>query len=101
MKLLIESLNKYAKDFPLESNFDLEVPDNCPLHIPDDITDNFAKNIYMKKNFHTVLSKESPIENRYWIIQKWGGIGGLKETDRNNTILNKLDSEPEVSPQII
>jgi len=91
--LLVESLKKYAKDFPLENNFNLEIPDNCPLQIPDDITDNFRRNIYLKKNLYSLLSKENTIENRYWIIQRWGRIGSLKSTARNNNILNKLDSE--------
>jgi hypothetical protein len=93
LKLLIESLKKYAKDFPLEMNFDLAMPDDCPLQIPADISDNFSRNIYLKKNLHSHLSKDSTIENRYWIIQRWGGIGSLKSTDRNNKILNQLDSE--------
>ena len=93
MKSFIEALQKYAQNNPLEVNFNWEVPDDCPLQIPDNISDAFTKNIYLKENFNSLLSKENSLENQYWIIQKWGGIGSLKATDRNNQILNKLDLE--------
>lgn len=93
MENFIEALQKYAKDNPLEMNFYWEIPEDCPLQIPDDVSDVFTRNIYLKENFNSLLSKGNSLQNRYWIIQKWGGIGSLKATDRNNLILNKLDLE--------
>jgi hypothetical protein len=90
---IIEALQKYAQENPLEVNFDWDIPDDCPLQIPDDIVDVFTKNIYLKENFNSLLSEENSLKNRYWIIQKWGGIGSLKATNRNDLILNKLDLE--------
>ncbi|GAA0828497.1 hypothetical protein GCM10009112_08960 [Marinomonas arenicola] len=95
MDTLINVLQKYANDTLLKENFEWNIPDDCPLKIPNDISDVYLRNIFLKENLHTLLSSERSLENRYWVIQKWGGVRSLKATDRNNLILNKLDSELE------
>lgn len=86
--VLIELSNKY----PLRENFSWEFPEGCPLEIPTEVESQFDRNIYLKHNLSQLLSKEN-LGNRYWVIQEWGGIRSLKQNDRNDALLLKLDSE--------
>jgi len=87
---LIEELKSIAKEFPLEEHFTWMVPEDCPLDFPSEITSNYDRNLFMKHNLSSLLVND--LTNRYWVIQKWGGIGSLKSTERNNDILSKLDA---------
>lgn len=93
MQSIIKKLRELAIEFPLEKKFNWDIPDYCPLMIPNEIEDNFSKNIYLKENFFPYLEDNTNLKNHYWIIQEWGGIRSLKENDRNNEKIIKFKKQ--------
>jgi hypothetical protein len=93
MKLLIKKLHEISEKYSIEDNFVWDIPKDCPLFIPDDITNNFQKNIYLKENLHTFLEQDVTLDGYYWIIQEWGGIKSLKKNNKNNEKLIKFKQQ--------
>lgn len=91
---LVETLIKLSKRYPLHKNYNWELPEDCPLVIPESVDNQFDRNIYLKQNLSPLLAQENLV-NRYWVIQEWGGIRSLKKNARNDDLLLKLDSELE------
>ncbi|CCN37503.1 conserved hypothetical protein [Vibrio nigripulchritudo SO65] len=95
MKNLIKELKKLARDYELSENFSWELPVNCPLDFPEGMSDQYEKNIYLKHELSSSLLGENALQNRYWVIQDWGGIRSLKKNERNDGLIQKLDAELE------
>ena len=92
MDKLIKRLKELSVLVPLEEKFDWEFPVS-PIHIPENISGTYMKNIYLKENFNKVLQNDSNLENHYWIIQEWGGIKSLKQNDRNDEKIRKFKKQ--------
>jgi len=93
MNELIDILNKLKRKYKIEDYYTWNFSDDVPITIPDYITDNFSRNIYLKENYHTALENDINLKNHYWIIQKWGGITSLKQNDRNDMKIKKFKEE--------
>lgn len=89
---LVLTLKNISQEFPLNS-IEWNMPSDCPIEIPNEHTNGYEKNIYLKENFHPILISDSTLDSHYWIIQKWGGIGGFKKNDRNNKKIRKFLEE--------
>ncbi len=85
MNVLIENIKALVTATPLE-NFTWEVPDNCPVTIPAEITGSYNRNEYLKDNFASSLGHLNN-DHLYWIINQWGGIGSFKRTEKNDALL--------------
>lgn len=83
MNDLVNTLKQIAAIFPLE-NFEWTIPSNCPVEIPDDFRSGYAKNVYLKENFHEIIGNDQTLENHYWVIQEWGRIGAFRKNERND-----------------
>lgn len=92
MDKLVKRLKELSVQVPLEENFDWEFPIS-PIKIPENISDTYLKNIYLKENFNEVLQNDLNLKNHYWIIQEWGGIKSLKQNDRNDEKINKFKKQ--------
>jgi hypothetical protein len=92
MNDIIEKLKKIAKESPL-NGFNWPFPTNCPINIPENINDDYNRNIYLKDNFHFHLGQDSTLSSHYWAIQTWGGIGAFRRNEINdNRIRNFVGS---------
>ncbi|ANF81891.1 hypothetical protein A3K93_06590 [Acinetobacter sp. NCu2D-2] len=74
-------------------NYNWQIPESCPLAIPDHITSNFDRNIYLKENLHTMLKQGDCMSIYYWMIQEWGGIASFKRNDINDAKILKFIKE--------
>ena len=83
MNDLVSTLKQIVNDFPLE-NFEWAIPNNCPVDIPTDCRSGYEKNVHLKENFRSLIGNDPTLENHYWAIQEWGGIGSFKKTEKNN-----------------
>ncbi|RON16023.1 hypothetical protein BK660_26715 [Pseudomonas brassicacearum] len=94
----MDRLEKIIKQLSVENpinKFEWKVPENCPFYIPDDIVDQYSRNVYLKENCsHAILSDKS-LDNHYWLIQIWGGIGSFKQHEKNNKRILKFLTEVE------
>ena len=64
----------------------IKIPEGCPIKIPSSCKTVYEKNIFLKENY-VQLGEEDSLPNRYWLIQKWGGIGGFKNSEKNKKLL--------------
>lgn len=92
MDNLVDKLKQISAEYPLEM-FDWAIPDSCPIDIPDDKLSAYEENIYLKENFHSVLTNDSDLSSHYWLIQQWGGIGSFKKGERNDLRIRKFISD--------
>ncbi|MGZ8935547.1 MAG: hypothetical protein ACXW04_11680 [Methylobacter sp.] len=92
MDNLIKALKKILQEFPLDQ-FDWDIPDNCPIHIPTDCKDGYSRNIFLKENFHKTIRNDQTLASHYWAIQDWGGIGSFKRNDKNDRRINSFIEE--------
>ncbi len=95
MERLVKALKELAELYPLDQHYEWDIPSGCPLVIPDDIKGLYHKNVYLKQHLSAFISLDKPIDNRYWIIQEWGGIRAFQQNKLNNTLLKNIDSELE------
>ena len=99
MKYKIDTLKEVLKTLldrhPLTTEFQWSFPQNSPLAIPEDIVDNYSKNIYLKENYSDLLQDDSNFTNFYWLIKDWGGISSFKENEKNNLKIKKFIKELE------
>ena len=72
------------------SEYEWEIPRNCPLSIPEKNISSFQKNIYLKKNLKPIISDDESLVTHYWVIQDWGGIGSFKKNERNDKRIVKF-----------
>ena len=84
MDRLVEELKKIAKQCPLESDYNWEIPANVPIQIPLEISDTYHRNIYLKENLKKELKSDANLGIHYWVIQGWGGIRTFKKTPENS-----------------
>lgn len=75
------------------SEFEWEIPKNCPLPIPEIETNSFQKNVYLKKHLKRIVGNDETLSTHYWIIQDWGGIGSFKKNERNDKRIVKFLEE--------
>lgn len=87
MDSFVKQLKKLADEFPLK-NFEWDIPSNCPIPIPPECDSGFLKNIYLKENFHKIITNDESFVSHYWAIQDWGGINSFKKNDKNNLWIN-------------
>jgi len=81
---ILEQLKILSKALPLEDYFTWNIPGGCPLDIPENISDNYSRNIYLKEHFKKHLENDDGLFNHYWVIQEWGSIRSFKKMGRNN-----------------
>lgn len=84
---IITKLQELSKDqkYSVVENFPWAIPSDSPIALPQDLQSNYDKNIYLKENYKK--SGADNLKNRFWLIQKWGGIAGFKESIKNNNLL--------------
>jgi len=92
MENLVKQLKKIAGTNQLEG-FEWEIPDNCPVNVPSSASTGYEKNVYLKDHFHSVIANSNGLDNHYWAIQKWGGIGSFKKNERNDMRIKKFIDE--------
>jgi len=92
MDTLVNKLKQISAEYPLEM-FDWAIPDNCPMDILGDKLSAHEENIYLKENFHSVLTKDPDLSSHYWLVQQWGGIGSFKKCERNDLRIKKFINE--------
>lgn len=92
MNELLEKIEALREIYEI-SEFEWEIPENCPLPIPGTETNSFQKNVYLKKNLKGIISKGESLSTHYWIIQEWGGIGSFKKNERNDKRIFKFLDE--------
>lgn len=95
MEQLIEQLQKLSLEIPLEKYFDWDVPNNVPIQIPNHLTANYTRNIFLKENLNELLSNDLNLDIHYWIIQNWGGIKSFKQNEKNNEKIQKFKNQLE------
>ena len=89
MDNLVQKLKQFASSNLVEQ-FEWDIPENCPLKMPSNISTVFEKNIYLKDNLHKVLKKNKNLDNHYWVIREWGKIGSFKKNENNNKRIEKF-----------
>lgn len=92
MNELLEKIEALREIYEI-SEFEWEIPENCPLPIPEIETNSFQKNVYLKKNLRSIICKDESLSTHYWIIQEWGGIGSFKKNERNDKRIVKFLDE--------
>jgi len=94
MNDLLEKIKQLSDSYEI-SEFEWEIPENCPLTIPESMVSSFQKNVYLKKNLISLINNDDTLSTHYWIIQDWGGIGSFKKNERNDkrivTFLEELE----------
>lgn len=92
MENLIDKLKQISGVYSLE-RFEWEIPDDCPVNIPDNKLTGYEKNIYLKEHFHSVITNDHDLSNHYWLVQQWGGIGSFKKNEKNDLRIRKFINE--------
>ena len=92
-KAIVKPLRRLADKVSLSADYDWSMPSDCPIKIPIDRIGSYAKNVYLKENLAPVLKRDTSLRDHYWIINKWGGIRGFKQNDRNNKLIHEFKSE--------
>jgi hypothetical protein len=64
MKDLVNTLKQIAAISPLES-FEWEIPENCPIAIPETDYSGYAKNVYLKENFQSIITNDQTLDSHY------------------------------------
>lgn len=70
---LTRILKTLAQAYPLTKYFDWDIPENCPLIFPDNLSNQYERNIYLKHHYKDYIPTDDSLESKYWIIQSWGG----------------------------
>jgi hypothetical protein len=81
---MIVAIQNLAKKFPLKKHYNWEIPVNAPIDIPNEITNAFDRNIYLKEHLAQRLENDNQLKFHYWIIREWGGIKTFQINERNN-----------------
>lgn len=92
MNYLINTLKQIAAIYPLDT-FEWTIPSNCSVAIPEDNRSGYAKNVYLKENFHSIIGRDQTLKSHYWAIQEWGGIGSFKKTEKNDQRIKSFVEE--------
>jgi hypothetical protein len=90
MKTLSEVIADEYKKCNLKDLYKVKVPAKCPIGFP--MSDEFDKQIFLKKELKTVLETNYK-DTALWIIQKWGGVRSYSNVnklfDLRCTVCNK------------
>lgn len=92
MNALIDKLRDLFRSSPVE-DFKWDIPDlpaTCNLQFPSNCVSNYSKNIFLKEKFGEFILSDETLNNHYWIINHWGGIGSYKRTDKNNLKISRF-----------
>ncbi|MEM6192261.1 hypothetical protein [Shewanella scandinavica] len=92
MNKLLEKIKELKGIYDI-SKFEWEIPENCPLTIPESENDSFKKNVYLKKNLKHLINGDKTLSTHYWVIQDWGGIRAFKKGEPNNQRIAKFLEE--------
>ena len=96
---LKQIVNQYWLNTNLEhcySNRRYSVPtNNCPVseQLKEEINNcetNLEKNLLLKKRLTDEMDEGENKAVNFWIIQRWGGISSMKDTDRNQRRIAKF-----------
>ena len=98
MKALVEILKQIAEKYPLEKKYPGKIPPDLPIDIPPSASTNYEIDVYLKENLYSRImtngkKSEQSLEDYYWIIQKWGGIGIFKQTEARDQRIKKFINE--------
>ena len=94
MDRLIRVLKQLSIENPI-SQFEWNIPENCPILIPAHIIDPYTKNVFLKENLSDVVRADTSLASHYWSIQDWGGIGSFKKNEKNDNRIIKFLAELE------
>lgn len=94
MSILLKKIRELSEQYNIE-DFEWEIPEDCPVEIPDTEITGFQKNVYLKECLQETVGGDQSLKTHYWIIQKWGGIGSFKENEKNNKRIEKFINELE------
>jgi hypothetical protein len=90
---LATALRTLLQAHPL-TNYPWELPDNCPIEIPSQVSCVYEMNVHLKRHLHAVIKNDHTLKSHYWAIQDWGRIGSFKKNEKNDarirTFLNEL-----------
>lgn len=89
MYKLISILKELSAQHDIK-NYHWDIPKNCPIQIPDYLSSNFDRNVYLKEHFNKALNKGDCLPGYYWIIQEWGGISSFKRNELNDAKILKF-----------
>ncbi len=92
MNDLVNILKQIAEISPLDS-FPWTIPINCPVTIPDINSTNYAKNVYLKENFRSIIGNDQTLDSHYWAIRDWGGIGSFRRNENNDQRIRNFVEE--------
>jgi hypothetical protein len=95
MQKLIDKLIELKNKYPIEENFDWDIPSNVPIEISENKKSNYERNIYLKEEFSIALENDINFKNHYWIIQEWGGIKSFKQNSKNDEKIIKFKKQLE------
>ena len=85
MSNLIDRLQHYKNTVDLNVRYDWAIPHTCPVQFPSNLTTEFQRNVYLKKNLKPMTASKN-----YWAIQKWGGIQTFKNTTTNDQLITNF-----------
>lgn len=94
MNDLVNKLKWIAKISNLD-RFEWTIPSDCPVAIPEANLSGYAKNVYLKENFLSIIGRDQTLKSHYWAIQEWGGIGSFKRTEKNDQRIRSFLGELE------
>ena len=94
MHKLISVLKELSVQHDIK-NYNWDIPQNCPIQIPDHLASNFDRNIYLKEHLNEALNKDDCLPAYYWMIQEWGGISSFKRNELNDAKILKFLKELE------
>jgi hypothetical protein len=64
MNDLVNTLKQIAAISHLD-RFEWTIPNNCPVAIPEDNRSGYAKNVYLKENFHSIIGCDQTLKSHY------------------------------------
>lgn len=95
MNELIKAIKSLADEVRVEETYDWEVPADCPVEIPADMSDPYEQNLYIKRHLGEKLAADDDMSALYWVIQDWGGIKNFKDSEKNHEKIRTFCGELE------
>jgi hypothetical protein len=95
MNELIKAIKSLADEVRVEETYDWEVPADCPVEIPADLSRPYERNLYIKEKLSEVLAADDDMSAHYWVIQDWGGIKNFKDSPSNHEKIRTFRGELE------
>jgi len=90
---MIDYLKSLYQSIDLNERYTEGIDGDCPIQLPNQLSSNFEKNVYLKHNLKRKLDEDDTLSTHYWIIHKWGGIKNFKKCQRNDEKIRKFYEE--------